>query len=171
MNKFIITVISALLMAGTGSVFGQASDDGSEKNKSERKRQHNQRGMRAAEPVQKLMRTLRHLDLSDEQKASTRAILEVMKAEIHPIMVEMKTAQKQLKELISSSDFDEDAIRALAEKEGDLTAERIMITSLGLSRILGELTDEQRAELGAMAAERDERRNEQRGKKHKQKTG
>ena len=168
MNKVLITIIAALLMAGTGSVFAQAPDDGSDKYGPERKRQHHQRGMQVKPALDQLMRALRQLDLSDEQKANTRAILEVMKAEIHPIMLEMKAGQEQLRELIKSSDFDENTVRELANQEGDLTAERIMITSQALSRVIGELTDEQRTELDAIATRRNERRHEQRSAKRKQ---
>ena len=160
MNKILITIIAAVLMASTGSTFAQDSNNGPEK-----KRQHHQRGMLTTPALDQLMRALRKLDLSDEQKANTRAILEVMKAEIHPIVLEMKAGQKQLGELIRSPGFDESAIRALADEEGDLTAERIMITSLALSRVMGELTDEQRAELESMAAQRNERRSEKRRQK------
>ena len=162
MNKFLITIIAALLLAGTGSVFAQDSNDGPENSGPEKKRQHNQRGMQASPPLEKLMRALRQLDLSDEQKANTRATLGVMKAEIHPIMQEMKAGQRELKELVKSYPFEEDRVRALAEQEGALTAERIMITSLAMSRVLGELTGEQRTELDAMAAKRNERRGEKR---------
>jgi len=163
MNKFLITIIATVLMAGTGSVFAQNPDDGSEKSGHQKNRLHHQRGMRDTPALDQLMRALRRLDLSDEQKANTRAILEVMKAEIHPIMAEMKAGQSELKELIQSTDFDEDAIRVLAEEAGDLTAERIMITSLAMSRVMDELTDEQRAELDAMTAERKEKRKQKPG--------
>ena len=162
MNKYLITIIATLLIASTGSVFAQGPDGRPGNKGHERKSHHHQRGMQATPALDQLMRALRRLDLSDEQKANTRAILEVMKAEIHPIMAEIKAGQDELKELIQSTAFDEDAIRALAEKEGDLTAERVMITSLALSRVMGELTEEQRTKLATMAAERREKRSAKR---------
>jgi protein CpxP len=154
MKTFLITITAMLLMAGTGSVFAQDPGDGPGNNRPEKKRPQHHRDMQATPVLDHLMHALRQLDLSDEQKANTRAILEVMKAEIHPITMEMRAGQQLLKQLIKSPDFDEEAVSALAQKEGDLTAERIMITSLAMSRVMAELTDEQRAELDAMGERR-----------------
>ena len=57
---------------------------------------------------------------------------------------------------------DADAVAAIADKEGDLAAERIKLTGEALSQVLAMLTDEQRAQLDTMAAERQKRRGEKR---------
>jgi Spy/CpxP family protein refolding chaperone len=162
MNKLIVTIITTLLLTVTGSTFAQNPTDGPD-----RKWQHHQRGMQMGAGLDQLMHALRQLDLSDEQKANTRAILEVMKAEIHPILEETKAGQQQLRELIKSDSYDENAVRALAEKEGDLATERVMITAQALSRVMSQLTDEQRAELDAMAAERKQKRAQRHQEKRK----
>ena len=109
-----------------------------------------------------LMHAIRRLDLSDEQREAARAIKGALKADVRPIMQEMKAGHMQLKELVKADSYDEPAVAALAGKEGDLTAERILLTSRAISEILGLLTDEQRAELEAMAAQRQEKRSQRR---------
>jgi hypothetical protein len=54
---------------------------------------------------------------------------------------------------------------ALAEQEGALAAERLIIASRAMSAVYGQLTDEQRVELETMATERAERRAEKRGQR------
>ena len=127
--------------------------------------QRHQRGMQTSPVVDKVIRAVRRLELTEEQKASTRVILDEMKTDIRPIMAEMKTTKGQLKELISADLFDEEAVAAVADKEGDLTAERVMITSRALSQILAQLTDEQRAELEVMAAGRHDKQRQKRAGK------
>ena len=74
----------------------------------------------------------------------------------------MKAGHEQLKELIKAESFDESAVAALAETEGTLAAERLIVASRAMSDVYGQLTVEQRAELEIMASERAERRAEKR---------
>lgn len=157
MNKLIITVISTLLLTSAGTALAQGFYGGPGN-----KGQHQQRGMQAMPVVEQVMRGIRRLDLSDEQRESIRAVIQGLKTEVQPIMLEMKAGHLQLRELIKADSYDEDAVAALAEKEGSLAAERLMITSQALSEVLGHLTEEQRAELDEMAAERMARRGERR---------
>lgn len=115
--------------------------------------------------VTNMMRAIRHLDLSDEQKTSFREILRGLRAEERLLTKEMKAGREQLKELIKAEIFDEQAVAEVAEKEGALAAERLIMASRAMSQVYGQLTDEQRTELEIMAAERATRRDKKRGKK------
>ncbi len=162
MNKLTTTIISSLLLTIAGMTLTQDAygEPG-------RKGQHQQRerGMQAMPIVDKLMHAIRRLDLDDAQKDSIRVVMQDLKAGVHPLMQETKAGQLELKELIKADTYDEGAVAALAEQEGALAAERLMITSKALSDIFSQLTDEQRSELETMAEERHERRGE-RHKKH-----
>jgi len=114
-----------------------------------------------------MMRAIRHLDLSDDQKASFKEIMHTLKAEQRVLAKEMKAGHEQLKGLIKSESYDEQAVVAVAEKEGALAAERLILASRAMSQVYSQLTDEQRLQLEAMAAERKARRSEKRGEKRR----
>jgi Spy/CpxP family protein refolding chaperone len=158
MNKLIITVISALFLSATGMAMAQDTGEAAGK-----KNHRHQRGNQAMPAVEKLSRALRKLDLSDEQKTSIHAIFKQVRADIRPLVKETKAERKQLKVLTMASEYDAPTIAAIAQKEGDLLAQRRMLTSKAFADALGYLTEEQRTQLDTMIAER-----EQRAKKHKQ---
>jgi protein CpxP len=153
-NILLITIVTATFLMSASTSFAQ--DDGYGPGK------RGQRGMQGMPVVEQLMHALHRLELGDEQRASIRAVMQEMKSEIRPLMGEMKASHLQLKELVKADEYDEDAVATLAAKEGDLAAERVVITSRALSEVYGYLTDEQRVELEEMAAQREERRDERR---------
>ena len=153
MNKISITIITTLLLTISGMALAQ-DFYGKPGNKGQR----HQRGMQGMPMVDQIMRSLRRLDLEDEQRESIRAIMQGLKTETSPVMQKTKAVHLQIKELIKADVYDADAVAALAVQEGDFAAERLMITSRALSLVYGHLTQEQRAELETMAAERQVRR-------------
>ena len=157
MNKVILTIIGTLLLTTGGFAVAQDNDGGQKRHRSDQ-----QRGMQGMPVVDRVIRALKRLDLEEEQKTEVKAILQGMKEDLRPIMGETKAGQKQLKELITAETFDEDAIATIAEKEGDLAAERTMIVARAMSGVFALLTDEQRAELETMSEQRRERRSERR---------
>ena len=160
-----LTITATLLMAMSGTLLAQdsmADDTGSVK-----KERHHQRGSQPMPGVTNMMRAIRHLDLSDDQKASFKEIMHTLKAEQRVLAKEMKAGHEQLKELIKSESYDEQAVVAVAEKEGALAAERLILASRAMSQVYSQLTDEQRLQLEAMAAERKARRSEKRGEKRR----
>jgi len=164
MNKLMISVMTAGLLAVSGMAVAQdggpGQDPGNEGQRPHRSMQAQPRTM-----MEGVMRAIRRLDLSDEQKEGIWATVHELKGELHPIMVEMKNAQRELRELITSGSFDEQAVAALAKTEGDLTEQRILLSSEAVADVLGQLTEEQRAELEAMAAERKQRGTRKGGRK------
>jgi Spy/CpxP family protein refolding chaperone len=156
MNKLIITIVATLLMSG--SALAQDIGDGPGK-----KGQRHHQGMEFMPGMEKLTRAIRHLDLDEEQKAGVHAIMKGLREDVRPIMQEMKAGHMQLKELVKAESLDEQAVAAVAETEGLLAAERIKIAARAMSEIFALLTDEQREQLEAMAAERGQRHTEKRG--------
>lgn len=166
--KLLTTLITSalttvLLLSASGAALAQ--DTVAEPVDRQWKGRHYQRGGQPMQGVEKLMRAIRHLDLDEEQRDSTRAIMQTLRQDQREIMEEMKAGHDQLKELITAEVYDEEAVAALAEREGLLVAERLIITSKAMSEIYGLLTDEQRLELESMAAERAARREERRQKR------
>ena len=157
MNTLLKTILAVTFLMFAGVSFAQDTGYGPGK-----PGQHHQRGMQGMPAVDNMMRAIRRLDISDEQQADIRAVMQEMKTDVGPIMEEMKAGHLQLRELIKADEYDEGAVAGLAAKEGVLAAERMVITSRALSEVYGYLTDEQRAELEEMAEQRTERRSEKR---------
>ena len=156
MNKYLISLLAAMALIASTDAFTQ--DEGMRPDK---QRAAHHRG--APAPVAaKLFRAIRGLELSDTQEDSLDEIMFAMKKDLRPVMKASREGHKQLKELIDSDNFDEAAVAAIAEKEGDLAAEKLMITSRAMSEALQLLSDEQREELKARAAEHRELRKERR---------
>ena len=155
MNKLIITLLTATMLIAAGNVFAEEpyGDPG-------QKGKRNQRGMQGNPVFDQMIRGLRQLDLSEEQKESVQSIMQDMKAEVRPIMGEMRANHVQLMDLVKAESYDEAAVADLAQKEGDLAAQRIMIGSKAIAEVLSHLTAEQRDELTAKGEHRREQRRE-----------
>ena len=162
-NMMTGTILTTLLLAFMGTALAQ--DPVADPANYAKKSRHHQRGNQPMPGVERMMRGIRHLELSDEQKASIKGIMQDLKAEERPLIREMKSDHEQLKELIKAESFDEQAVASLAEKEGGLAAERLIIASRAMSAVYAQLTDEQRAELETMAAERAAKRAEKRNQR------
>lgn len=162
MQKFIQTILasSLLIFAGTGLA---QNDDTTPRHSGQGKfGPGGQRGMQGMPVIEHFTRAMRQLDLSDEQEESIRAVMQRLKTDVRPVMGDMKASQMQLKELIKADDYDENAVAELAAKEGDLAAERIILSSKAFAQMYGYLSDEQRVQLDEMAATRMHRRGEKR---------
>lgn len=160
------TILVTLLMTAVGSAMAQepVKEYG-------KKRMQQQRGHQAVPGVERMMRAIRHLDLSETQKFDIKAIMQGVKAENRQIAMEIRTGHEQLNELIKADVFDESAVATLAEQEGALAAERLIITSRAMSQVYALLSDEQRAELEVMAEQRREKRAAKRAEKQGQPAG
>jgi len=162
MNKTIsrltITVFSTALLALAGTALAQEPGPGHFGEGPP----HHGRSMPGMPVVDMMMRAVMHLDLSDEQEDSIRAIMKSFKTDDRELMKDMRSNHEQLKELIKADTFDETAVAEIAGKEGTLTTERLILASRAMSQVYAELNDEQRAELQAMAEERKARRAEKR---------
>lgn len=158
MTTIMTTILAATFLMSAGTTFAQDADSDPGHSGP---RAH--RGMQGMPMVEHLKRALHRLDLSDEQKESIRTILQDMKAELGPIMAEMKAGHMHLMELIKSAEYDEDAVAELATKEGKLVAQRMIMAGRALAEVYSYLTDEQRVQLDEMAAQRMQHR----GAKHK----
>ena len=96
------------------------------------------------------MSFLSQLNLSDDQKAQVKTILDDEHAKMAPLADGSMKAHRALNDAIHASTFDEGAVRAAATQaagvEGDLAVERARLAS----RIRGVLTADQQKQLDAL---------------------
>jgi protein CpxP len=85
----------------------------------------------------------RQLNLTDDQKAKVKEILEANKGTIQPIREAMKANHEKLAAL--KGNFDEAQVSAIAKEQGDLTAQMIVARQRVKSQIFAILTDDQKA--------------------------
>lgn len=156
-HKLTITFISITMMALAGAALAGPRPDHYRDGPP-----HHGRGMPGMPVVDMVMRAVMHLDLSDEQEDSIRDIMRSLKTDDRELMKDMRSSHEQLKDLIKADTFDETAVAEIAGKEGNLTTERLILASRAMSQVYAQLTDDQRAELQAMAEERAARRAEKR---------
>ncbi len=153
-------------MTVAGTSFAQDDVVEPEKKKQRQHRQHQQqnqqRGMHSMPVVEMTMRAIRQLDLDDTQKEGIRSVMEGLKENVRPIMMESRANLAQLPDLVKDASYPNEKVTTLAEKEGALAAERLMLTSRALSDVYSILTIDQRSELDAMAERRREKRTKKR---------
>lgn len=159
MNKLLISIVATLALAATG--FAQAQDTDTDPTP-EKKAQGQKRGPQAMPFGPDMMRALKKLDLSEEQKTSIKAILEMAREDLHPVMVEMRDGQKQIRELVRAETYEASTVATLAERAGELATTRIILTSRAMSDVRAQLSAEQLEKFDAMAARMKARHGKQR---------
>jgi Spy/CpxP family protein refolding chaperone len=128
-------------------------------------------GHKPPSPVGMLARAIdRHIDVTDAQRSEIEAILDAHRAEARPLAAQERETRRELAALVRSGAWDEATLTTLAERQGELTTQRIVLGARGAADMLAVLNDEQRAELDAvrevrreMRRERSERRRERIG--------
>lgn len=102
-----------------------------------------------------------YLGLSDEQEAQIKAILEAEKPKVQPLIAELAANRKALQEATDNGTFNEAAVKAIADKQGETLAALIVEKERVKTQIYAVLTPEQRAK-----AEQFRARIEDRMKRH-----
>ena len=119
---------------------------------------HHSRGERG----DMLQQALQRLDLTDEQKASVKALFESHRDAMQAERDTLREARQALRQETQSETFNEAAIRELSVQvhatETDMAVARASLHN----QVLQLLTEEQRAELKEMRAERQDRRDDRR---------
>jgi len=154
MKKIVIAII-ALAVVATGAIFvvGQraAHKDGAGFGAG-----HGGRGDRAG-------MFLRGLDLTDEQKAKVKEIMEANKATFEPTMQAMKDNHTKLAELGKDGLFDQAALEAIAKEQGDLFAKTIVQKESVKAQIFAILTPDQKAKAAEQRTKFEERFKDHKG--------
>lgn len=111
---------------------------------------HGGPGGRGVGGDRQIERMAERLDLDDAQLASVRAIVDSYRDEQRALRDQLRGGRAQIRGLGASGEYDEEAVRALAEVQGDGMAELIVLKAQMFSEIAAVLTDEQREALAEM---------------------
>ena len=94
-----------------------------------------------------LHRIAQRLNLTDEQKAQIKSILEAEKGTLKDLRIQLRSSREKLRDTIQAADTNENSVRAASAKvaavEANLAVERMKI----FAKIAHILTDEQLQEL------------------------
>ena len=96
---------------------------------------------------------LRGLNLTDDQKAKVKEIMEANKTTLQPVMQSLRDTHKKMEEITANGAFDEAQVQALATEQGNLTAKMIVARERVKSQVFAILTDEQKAKAAQMKAD------------------
>jgi len=86
----------------------------------------------------------KHLNLTDEQKAEIRKILEAERELMKPVHEQLRENRQALNEVTKDGQFNEAQVTKLAEQQGDLVAQTIVSRERVQAQIWQLLTPEQR---------------------------
>lgn len=101
---------------------------------------------------------LRSLALTDEQKAKVKEILTASKQRIRPLVESLRANRENLEKLTAAGNFDEKTVSEIASQSGQIISQMIVERERSKSEIYSLLTDEQKAKLAELKAEREARR-------------
>lgn len=88
---------------------------------------------------------LRGLDLNDDQKAKVKEIMKASKANIEPLMKQIRENRQKAAGLGTDGKFDQSQVEAAAAEQGNLVAKLIVEKEKAKAEIFAILSDEQRA--------------------------
>ena len=97
-----------------------------------------------------LERLASRLDMTEQQRAEIKAILDDSRQQMVKLREQMRENRGQLRELVGQAGFDEAAVRSIADNQGDLKAETIVLRARQRHEMRAVLTDEQRVQLDEM---------------------
>ena len=103
-------------------------------------------------------RMAKKLDLSDDQRTQIDGIMAAAKQQMKDQHDKLRANREQLKSLMRQSPLDETALRKVADAQGDLEADMIVLRAQQRAKIADILTEEQRAKLADRAGKKREHR-------------
>lgn len=100
---------------------------------------------------------LRGLDLTDEQKAKVKEIMEASRTNVEPLMVQQRDGHKKIAALGTDGNFDQASVETAAAEQGAITAKLIVEKEKVKAQVFAILTDEQKAKAAEMRTKAEER--------------
>ncbi len=107
-----------------------------------------------------LAHAVKRLDLTTEQEDAIKAIFEANREDLKTSFVAERELREELHEILTADVLDENALADAAQRSGELTEERVLLSGTVTAAVLAELDETQKAELQAMREERQDRRRE-----------
>ena len=99
---------------------------------------------------------LRGLDLTDEQKAKVKEIMDASKANVEPLIQQMRDNHKTIADLGTNGAFDQAKVEAAASEQGNTMAKLIVEKEKAKAQVFALFTDDQKAKAAAMRAKFEE---------------
>ena len=100
---------------------------------------------------------LRGLNLTDEQKAQVKQIMEASKTKAQPVFEGLKANHQKLEVLTANGAFDEAHVTAVANEQAALSAQLIVERERTKSQVFALLTDAQKTKASEMRDKMKER--------------
>jgi protein CpxP len=97
---------------------------------------------------------LQQLQLSDDQRAQIQTIFSGARESIQPLAQQLRDKHAALSETTRAQPFDETSVRSQAQEIGDIQAQLMVARAQVRNQVLAILTDEQKARLSELRAER-----------------
>lgn len=113
-------------------------------------------------PPEMLMRHADELDLQDAQRETIIAAIQEMQTSVVPLQWELREQSQKLREMVEQSQIDEKAALSQAGRISDIEGQIKQMHLALLIRIKNSLTDDQRARLDELKAERKQQRRDRR---------
>jgi periplasmic protein CpxP/Spy len=109
------------------------------------------------------MAILRQLDLTDEQRAQVRQVMESHRDELRAIGEKLGAAHRAQNDAATAAPFDEQVVRAKAADVAAVAADAAVLHARVHSEVFAVLTPEQQAKAAELRAQRQARREQMRG--------
>ena len=101
--------------------------------------------------------SLRGLDLTDEQKAKVKEIMEASRTNVEPLMQQMRDNHAKIADLSKDGTFDQAKVEAIAADQGGVMAKVIVEREKAKAQVFALLTEAQKAKAAEMRQKFDER--------------
>lgn len=97
---------------------------------------------------------LQQLQLSDDQRAQIQTIFSGARENIQPLAQQLREKHAALMDMARAQPFDETSVRSQAKEIADIQAQLMVARTQVRNQVLAILTDEQKARLSELRAER-----------------
>ena len=95
---------------------------------------------------------LRGLDLTAEQKAQVKEIMEASRINVEPLMTQLRDGHKKIADLGTDGKFDQATVEAAANEQAAVMAKLIVEKEKAKAQVFTILTDEQKAKAAEQRA-------------------
>ena len=100
---------------------------------------------------------LRQLDLTDDQRAQVRQVMDSHRDELRAVGERVMAAHRAQRDVVTSAQFDEQAVRAKAAELATAEADAAVLRAKVHSEVFAVLTPEQQAKAAELEAQREAR--------------
>jgi protein CpxP len=106
---------------------------------------------------------LRGLDLTDEQKAKVKEIMDASRTSVEPLAQQLRDGRKNLAALGTDGTFDQAKVEAAANEQAGIMAKLIVEKEKAKAQVFALLTDAQKAKAAEMRQKFEERIKDHKG--------